>query len=244
MSGVKKIMGKKIKTSAVFKGQIKNKKLRGVLKLLLSLFILYHLTMTFVTPHYMSIVHEKMMPYFKTYAHTLSFTTSWDFYAPNPSYYNYFEYEVVHSKNKVETFRWPLSRKESKQIYLNHNRLIYHSRFFMVLGKRYIIKHFIPYLCSLHPLANEITVKVMVENRPHFKKAKVLDPNTFSSDNKKNMRKWFSASSRCRKQVKSRNINTADDDFLLNEENANEDNTENDTTDNENFQKWEQGMDE
>lgn len=240
-------MGKKIKNSAIFKGQIKNKKLRVVLKLLLSLCILYHLTMIFVIPHYMSMAHEKIMPYFKTYAHTLSFSTGWDFYAPNPSYYYYFEYEIIHTKNKVETFRWPLSRKESKRIYLNHNRLIYHSRFFIVLGKRYIIKYFIPYLCSLHPLANEITVKVMVEDRPHFKKAKVLPPHRFSPDNKQNMQKWFSASSRCRKQTKSRNINTA----LLNEDNTNEEDTGNkegntnddNTGEDENFLEPKKGMD-
>ena len=202
-------MKKKVK--AVFKGPIKNKKLRGVLKVLLSLFILYHLAMMFIVPHYMSMIHEKVMPYFKPYAHTLSFSTSWDFYAPNPTYYYFFEYEIIHSKNKVDTFRWPPSRKESKRIYLNHNRLIYHSRFFMLLGKRHIIRHFIPYLCRIHPLADEITVQVMVENRPHFKKAKILDPRGFSPDNRKNMNTVFSASSRCRKQAKSRNIDTVND---------------------------------
>ena len=208
-------MKKKIKTPALLKGQIKNKKLRGILKFILSLFILYHLAMVFIMPQYMSMIHERLIPYFISYAHTLSFTTSWDFYAPNPTYYYYFQYEVVNSKNKVGTFRWPPSRKESKRIYLNHNRLIYHARFFMLLGHKNIRKHFMPYLCYLHPEATEITLQVMFEDRPHFKKAKIAGPRVFSADNaQKDMKEWMKVSSKCKKRKKSRNINTLDEDLI------------------------------
>ena len=209
-------MGKKIKSSAFFKGQIKNKKLRGILKFFLSLFILYHLAVIFITPHHMSLVHERLMPYFIPYAHTLSFYTSWDFYSPNPTYYYYFKYEVIDLKNKVRTFRWPPSRKESRRIYLNHNRLIYHARFFILLGKKSIRKYFIPYLCYLHPEAAEITMKVIFEDRPHFKKAKVFGPGFFSADNEQNMKEWLAVSSRCKRRTKSRNINTLEE-FMGNE---------------------------
>lgn len=207
-------MKKKIKIPRLFKGQIKNKKLRGILKFLLSLFILYHLAMVFIIPHYMSMIHERLMPYFVSYAHTLSFTTSWDFYAPNPTYYYYFTYEVIDSKNKVGTFRWPPSRKESKRIYLNHNRLIYHARYFIMSGQRSIRRHFMPYLCYLHPEATEITMKVMYEYRPHFKKAKVIGPGVFSADNLQNMQEWIKVTSKCKRRKKSRNINTLDESLI------------------------------
>ena len=213
----------KMKLPAFFKGQIKNKKLRFFLKFFLSLCVLYHLAMILVTPHRMSMIHERLMPYFSSYAHTLSLNTGWDFYAPNPSHYYYFEYEVIDSKDKVGTFRWPPSRKESKRIYLNHNRLIYHSRFFMVLGKEHIRRHFLPYLCSLHSEATEITIKAILEDRPHFKKAKVFHPSFFSADNKQNMKTWFATSTRCKKRGKSRNIDSLSDssegeDFMLEDE--------------------------
>ena len=201
-------MKKIIKLPSFFKGQIKNKKLRGVLKFFLSLFILYHLAMILIIPHRRSMIHEYAMPYFPSYVHTLSLDTSWNFYAPNPIDYYYFEYEVIDSKNKVGTFRWPPSRKEVKRIYLNHNRLIYHARFFLTLHERNISQYFIlPYLCNLHSEAVEITVKVMFKNRPHFKKAKVLEPSFLSVDNKQNRKKWFSVTSKCKKRKKSRNIN-------------------------------------
>ena len=105
----------KIKWPAFFKGQIKNKKLRLFLKFILSLFIFYHLVMIFVIPHRMSMVHEYLLPYFSHYADSLSLNTGWDFYAPNPSQYYYFEYEVIDSQDTVNTFRWPPSPKRIKK---------------------------------------------------------------------------------------------------------------------------------
>ena len=200
----------KIKLPGFFKGQIKNKKLRVFLKVFLSLCIFYHLAMIFIIPHRMSMVYERLMPYFSSYANTLALNTTWDFYAPNPSHYYYFEYAVIDLRDKVSTFRWPPSRVESKRIYLNHNRLIYHSRFFMILGKQPIRKHFLPYLCSLHPEATEITIKAILEDRPHFKKAKVFRPRFFSANNEQNMKIWFSTSARCKKRGKLRNIDSHD----------------------------------
>ena len=202
---------------SIFK--LKNKKTRRFLKLLLSLCIIYHLAMILIVPHRMSMIHERLMPYFTPYAHTLSMITAWDFYAPNPSYYFYFEYEVINSKDKVGTFRWPPSRKEFKKIYLNHNRLIYHSRFFMSSGKRNIRKHFLPYLCHLHPTATEISIKALFENRPHFKKARTFKSGFFSKNNMENMKEWFTVSSRCKRRKKTRKIDSlvgpiTDDDSL------------------------------
>ena len=190
--------------------RIKNKQLRFVLKLLISLLVIYHLAMIIVVPQRMSMIHERLMPYFSSYAYTLSLAVSWDFYAPNPSIYYYFEYEVIDAKDRVEVFRWPPSRKEFKKGYMNHNRLIYHSRFFMLLGQKRIRRHFMPYLCRLHPSAREISVKAIVENRPHFKKARVFDPGFFSAGNKENMRVWFTASSRCKRSKKTRELNTTE----------------------------------
>ena len=190
--------------------KIKNKKIRKAFKLALSLFIIYHLAMILIAPHRMSLIHETLMPYFTPYAHTLSMVTSWDFYAPKPSYYFYFEYEVIDSKDKVGTFRWPPSRKESNRIYLNHNRLIYHSRFFMFSGKKNIRKYFIPYLCQLHPRATEISIKALMEDRPHFKKARTFEPGFFSESNMNNMKEWFTVSSKCKNHKKSRKIDSLD----------------------------------
>ncbi len=208
--------------SGFFKWKIKNKHLRRGLKSLLSCFIIYHLAMIFIVPHKMSMMHERLLPYFIPYAHTLSMIISWDFYAPNPSLYHYFEYEVIDSKDTVDTFRWPPSRKEFKRIYLNHNRLIFHTRFFMLAGKKNIRRHFVPYLCRLHPSASEITIKVIFENRPHFKKAQVFKSGFFSAKNMENMKEIVTISSKCKRSKKSRNINSQDDPAVNEDRNRKE----------------------
>ena len=188
----------------------KNSKLHVALKVIASLWILYHLVAIFIIPHKSSLIHENLKKYFISYAQTLSFMVTWDFYAPYPSLYYYFEYEVISPKNKVETFRWPPSRKEFKSVYLNHNRLIYHARFFMLSGRKRIARNFIPYLCTLHPTAKEISLKAILENRPHFKKARMFKKGFFSQENKKNMQEWFTVSSKCKKRKNLRQIDSVD----------------------------------
>ena len=193
-----------------FKGKIKNPKVRVGLKFLLSVFILYHLAMIFIIPNRFSMLHEKLMPYFVPYAQSFSLFSSWDFFAPNPTKYFFYEYEVVSTKDQVDTFRWPPSREESQKIFFNHNRLINHSRFFILLGQQGIKKYFLPYLCLIHPLAKEISVKVIIENRPHFKKAKTFKRGFFSKDNKDNMSTWMQASAGCKNKSKFRDIDSED----------------------------------
>ena len=203
-------MKKKKKNLSFWKAIKQNKKIQFVSKLLLSLFVLYHLSMIFISPHIMSIAHEKLMPYFDTYASTLSLNTNWDFYAPNPTYYYYYQYEVIDSRSKVGDFRWPPKRKESKLIYLNHNRLIYHTRFFIMAGPRNVRRYFMPYLCRLHPLATEITLKIMLEDRPHFKKAKTFKSDFFVADNPEHMKLWSTIHSKCKRKRKTRHIDSLD----------------------------------
>ena len=203
------IMKKKKKNTSFWKAFKQNSKTQFIVKVFLSLFVLYHLSMIFISPHIMSLAHETLMPYFSPYASTLSLNTSWNFYAPNPAYYHYLTYEVIDSKSKVGDFRWPPKRKESKLIYLNHNRLIYHARFFIMAGPQNIRRYFIPYLCRLHPSATEITLKIILENRPHFKKAKTFKSTFFSANNQDNMKMWSAPiHTRCARKKKLRHIDS------------------------------------
>jgi len=187
------------------------------LKVLVPVFIIYHLLMIFISPNRLSMIHERLMPYFISYAHTLSMNVVWSFYAPNPYSYFYFEYEVIYKNDRVNTFRWPPSRKESKKNIFSYNRLISHTLFFMLAGPRNLRKHFLPYLCHIHPESKEITARAIVEDRPHFKKAQVLDL-TQSLYNKENMKVWYKSSHKCYNKKKSRSIDSEDiDDFATSE---------------------------
>lgn len=196
-------MKKKIKKPAFFKNAL----FQVTLKIFLSFYILYHLAVVFVTPQRMSMLRKNFGSYFISYAQTLFIDGSWNFYIPRRSHYYDFKYTVMEGKRKIGTFRWPPSRREVKRIYLNHNRLISHSRFFMIIGGRNIRRHFIPYLCDLHPSADKITVKAILKRKPRLK-------NAFDSAIYDNKKEWFSVSSKCSKRKKARNI-----DSTLEEEN-------------------------
>ncbi len=198
----------------MFRGQA----VQVTLKVLVSLFIVYHLLMVFISPNRLSMIHEKLMPYFISYAHTLSMDVSWSFYAPNPYSYFYFEYEVIYTNDRVNTFRWPPSRKESKRNIFNYNRFISQTLFFMLAGPRKLRRYFLPYLCHLHPESKEITAQAIVEDRPHFKKAQVLDPLQ-SLYNKENMKVWYKAFRRCYHKKKSRSIDSLENDLTTSEHN-------------------------
>ena len=198
-------MRKKAKNISFWKSLKQNQKIRFIAKLFLSLFVLYHLFMIFISPHIRSLAHKKFMPFFAPYANTFSLNTSWNFYTPNPNYYYYFSYDVMDLKSKAGSFRWPPKRKESKRIYLNHNRLIHHARFFITAGPRNIRRYFIPYLCHLHPSARKISLKVKLKHRRlRFKKKSAF----FSAKNQESMEEWPDIILKCPRKKKQRQIDS------------------------------------
>ncbi len=175
------------------------------IKVLVSVFIMYHLLMVFFTPPRHSVVYDFFKPYFHSYAHSLSMDNYHMPYMLDPlgdhdndnsflSHYSfYFQYKVIKTtppkkrrktkrrkrsvkKNFAEVYRWPPTRKESRRVFFNHNRLMVHSQFFinMVVRERSIRRYFLPYLCRLHPLAKRISLKVVLEKQERVYKPRRL----------------------------------------------------------------------
>ena len=201
---------------------MKNKNSIPFVKIIVSLLIGYHLIMIVIMPNRQSMLYDTLRPYFISYARSFSMDSIWAYYAPNPITYFYFKYEVI-KKKSVETYRWPPTRRESKRVLFNHKRFISHSQFFLIMGANNVRRHFIPYLCRLHPLAKEIAVKVVYESRPHFKKAKIMDLDFWPISNK-NMQEALLTTGRCRrnKRSKMRDINSMEENELKNTETIND----------------------
>lgn len=147
---------------------------RRLFKLLLSLFVVYHLIAVLLMPNHHSFVHREFGWLFLPYANTLGLNTPWQFFSPDPSSHVYFEYEVIPESidRDIEKHRWP---PEDKSRYLvdNYMRLIYHSRF-TTSSKERIETFLIPWLCRHHPGAREITVTTMSEELVSLDKARIL----------------------------------------------------------------------
>ncbi len=167
------------------------------LKIILSLWIVYHLLVIIIMPHKQSPSYLFFRPYLTSYARSLSMDSNWKSDTLDPGRYFYLEYDVTR-KNSIETYQWPPSRKESKRVFFNHNRLIAHSRFFLNIRKRYIRRAFLPYLCRLHPSAEEISLRVLLKKHSYSKKAP-LSSFSFSAKKPK-QREWLIGYSSCRKE--------------------------------------------
>ena len=181
------------------KKNIKNPVLNiSLLKIFVSLFIVYHLMMAAVIQRD-SVVHNFFRPWFVSYARSLSMDSLRAPYVLSPfgpldggiSHYSaYFQYEVIKNisageksgskkrfhrtrrrggqKQSVQHYRWPPARRESGRVFFNHNRLLAHSSFFMnvlPLSARLLRRHFLPYLCRLHPLADKVVLKLVIDRQ-------------------------------------------------------------------------------
>ncbi len=174
---------KKKKLLSFRKKVMQNPVLLRVLKVLASVFVLYHLMVMVIVPHPSSLLYKTFSPYLMFYAGTLNMAGSWDLFS-HPGSYIYFEYEVRGQKTKKtrrkkrrvktsKTFIWPPSRKESDRLYFNHNRLIFHTRYFYQTRSPALLRrHVLPFLCQLHPQAKSLSLKAFSMPQTPYRKAR------------------------------------------------------------------------
>lgn len=174
---------KKKKLLSFKKKVVQNSVLHKLLKILASLFVVYHLMVVVVMPYPSSLLYKTFSPYLMFYAGTLNMAGSWDLFS-HPGSYIYFEYEVRGQNTKKtgrkkrriktsQTFIWPPSRKESDRIYFNHNRLIFHTRYFYKTHSPTLLRrHFLPFLCQLHPQAKSLSLKAFRKDQIPYQKAR------------------------------------------------------------------------
>lgn len=134
------------------------------LKIVFSVFLLYHLFTVLLMPIGGSLAGRKLGRFVLPYANTLGFNTTWQFFSPGPSPMFYLEYDVetdvdapVASEPKVypparQAFAWDDG----------WNRRLYGMRFFALNPER-LERYFIPFLCRENPGARGISVQAVFE---------------------------------------------------------------------------------
>ncbi|HVK61786.1 MAG TPA: hypothetical protein VM432_09565 [Bdellovibrionales bacterium] len=146
---------------------------RTLLKIVLSLFIVFHLSAVLILPNSSSLMGRRLSWLFLDYANLMIFNRTWQFFSPGPMPNMYLEYEVETEDNALEdvreTYQWPKS---------NVNR--FNNDFFLrtVAGMRFLgsnevnfHKYFIPYLCRQHPGAVAVNMRSVVEQIPSIERA-------------------------------------------------------------------------
>lgn len=147
---------------------------RTVLKIVLSLFILYHLAAVTILPNGSSMIGRKLSWLFLPYANPLLFNRTWQFFSPGPMSAFYLEYNLATNEGfAADEARAPF-------IYPPHRKNAALDDFYMrtLAGMRMIATqegpfedYFIPFLCRLHPQAVALDLRSVLEELPPIEKS-------------------------------------------------------------------------
>lgn len=114
-----------------------------------------------------SLAGRKLYRYFATYANTLGFNTTWQFFSPGPSPMFYIEYEPDFGTDEDWTeespapFTYP-PKREGFSWSDGWNRRLFGMRF-LALHPHLMPRFFIPFLCREHPGAKAIDVRSTID---------------------------------------------------------------------------------
>ncbi|MEK6554565.1 MAG: hypothetical protein AABZ31_04945 [Bdellovibrionota bacterium] len=139
-------------------------------KILLSIFLAFHVSAIFVLPNPDSILYREWQNVFATYGSSIGMNTTWRFFSPNPAL-STVEYEVVRSGEEPERHRYPESVAQvgSREAF---NRLM-NFAIFMAANREYLEKYLHPYICKLHPEAEQISYYVITNKFPTIENAQL-----------------------------------------------------------------------
>lgn len=144
-----------------------------VYKLVLSLFVIYHVSAVTILPNGGSIVGRKLARYFIDYGNLLVFNRTWQFFSPSVAPNFYLRYEVETEANALSTdrpvFQYPEINvnRPLNDLYI---RSISEMRF-LAMDPDKFAKYFVPFLCRKHPLAVALDIRSVFEDVPHIERA-------------------------------------------------------------------------
>lgn len=143
-------------------------------RVLLSAFLIFHVTAILVLPNPESIIFRRVEKIFVNYGNLLGINTTWRFFSPNPLI-RMFEYEVVENDAyaeyavEVERHRWPASVEAVGTREGFNRRLSY--AMIMMANQLYLREILAPYLCRFHPLAKALNFYAVHREFPSVEKA-------------------------------------------------------------------------
>ncbi|RYZ64297.1 MAG: hypothetical protein EOP05_22260 [Proteobacteria bacterium] len=144
-------------------------------KVLISVFLAYHLAAVILLPNSSSIIGRQLGWFFLPYANPLLFNRTWQFFSPGPAKAFFLEYEVYlegddgMGSDDTKLFTYPTGSDRFK---LDD----YYMR--MLAGVQFVAiqpvpfaKYFVPYLCKKHPGAESLNIRTIFEDLPAIEAA-------------------------------------------------------------------------
>ena len=95
-----------------------------VLPIILSLYIVFHLTSVLLYPNPGSVLYRYMEPLISSYGNQFGFNTTWQFFSPNPGSLRYVEYSVIQDRKQIRWLESSLKNSTAKwKIVYGHHTL-------------------------------------------------------------------------------------------------------------------------
>jgi hypothetical protein len=140
------------------------------LRVVLSVFIVYHLLVISVMPNRSSFLGRQLEPWINPYANLLGLNITWNFFAPDPEHTMYIHYRVYFPENEGGESRDPVEgfippAKEKIVVDTSARRFFYAMRF-LILDQRRMKVLLVPFLCRSHEGAEEVHIKSILEPIP------------------------------------------------------------------------------
>lgn len=156
------------------------------LLIILSLFLVYHLTVMVVLANGGSFLARTLTPYLIPYANLIQMNTTWNFFAPDPAHSMFVKYKIEFTDAEGNDLKQPVIGfipPEKKHIVVDSSkrRFLYAMRFLLLDNNR-MQTILGPWLCREHPGAT----RVLMENRliaiPNLDQA-LLDSTVLDTEN-------------------------------------------------------------
>lgn len=165
-----------------------------IFKVVLSVFLLYHLTTVAILPNGSSIIARKLNRFLVPYANPLIFNRTWQFFSPGPMPSFFLEYNLVTNAGPA------IDEERPGFVYPPHRKNAAFDDFYLrtLAGMRLIAiqpqvfeDFFIPFLCRLHPDAIQIDLRSVTEEIPPIEKADGFETFKDMSERKELPRKLY-----------------------------------------------------
>jgi hypothetical protein len=145
---------------------------RFFLKIICSLWLIFHLTCIFVLPNGGGFLGRYIQSYLLPYANAIGVNTTWNFYSPDPANTMYFSYTAHYEsptgeelKPSVEEFLPP----EQSEIVTDSSkrRLLYAMRY-LALNPGSLKVIMAPWICREHEGATRVSIHHVIERIPNL----------------------------------------------------------------------------
>ncbi len=150
------------------------KKAKPLLKILLSVWIVYNIVVMLIMPNVGGYFGRTMSRFITPYASIVGLNAGWNFFSPDPAHIMYLEYSVQYpdtaegeSVEPVEKFFPP---EKNQPIYNPARKRDMYATRYMALDPKRLRMLFGPWLCKQNPGASNIDLKLIVETVPSLDK--------------------------------------------------------------------------